>query len=188
MPRRSSRARDAGLIGDLEYARRWLLSALAEEAGGSLEEIVAIVEELRDDRPALRAGTDQPDPVVVRLCRPFTVLGARLRRLPRTALLVLEPGLAGGREPPPVIFVVSSGEHGEPLRWRLDVAGPAGPALAELRRRAGSERERLLSGEMPVDGAPSDALRTPCPTTAWGCCRSSRPRSSWRCAPPSCSG
>jgi len=147
--------RGAELAADLEYARRWLLTLLAEEGTQDLEEVVAIIEVLRDDRPLLRAGIDRSDPVVVCLCRPFKLLGARLRRLPDTTLVIFEPGLAGGRERPAVFLVVSSGDG----RWRLVDAGSAGDALSDLRRCANEERERLLTGEIPMHAAPSDALR-----------------------------
>ncbi len=147
--------RSAGLGADLEYARRWLLSLLADEGTQDLEEVVAIIEVLRDDRPPLRAGIDRSDPVIVRLCRPFTLLGARLRRLPDTTLVIFEPGLAGGRKRLPVFLVVSSGDG----RWRLVPAGSAGDALRELRGRATEERERLLTGEISMHAAPSGGLR-----------------------------
>ena len=157
---------DGGLMADLEYARLWLLHALAAEGTEDLEEVVGIIEALRDDRPVLRAGTDQPDPVVARLCRPFTVLGARLRRLHNTVLVVIDPGLQGESHRQPVFLVVSGGSDRDELRWSLVAADRAQEALSHLSLCANEERQRLLTGQNSLYASPSDAL-TSAAAEAW---------------------
>ncbi len=148
-----------GLMADFEYAQRWLLSMLAEEPTQDLAEVMALFETLHDSSPVLRAGTGQPDPVVARMCRPFTVLGARFGRLRDTALVVVDPGLGGERLRPPVFLAASSGGDGEAIRWRLVPDHSAGKALRTLQHFANAERERLLTGELPLHAASSESLR-----------------------------
>lgn len=145
------------VMADLELLRRWYLVMLAEHGAGTLEEVVAVIELLRDDRPLMRSGTDNPDPVVARLCRPFAVLGARLAALPDTALLVLEPGLTSNVEdapPAPLVLTIAAGG------WHL-ANGPQSmfEALGRLRSTAARERERLNTRELPLQSEPSADLR-----------------------------
>jgi hypothetical protein len=149
---------DGDLQHDLEGARRWWLSTLADDGTPDIEQVIGIVEVLRDDQPALRAGTIFADPVVRGLCRPFTVLGQRLRALDRTALVVLEPGIRGDPVRPPLFLVIASEGGGRPLRWHLVPAGDAGERLQALGRVADDERGRLLTGEVALHGPPSPTL------------------------------
>jgi CHAT domain-containing protein len=146
------------LMGSVEFLRRWYLSLLAEHGSDDLEEIVALIELIRGDRPLMRDGRDHEDAVVARLCRPFTLLGARLTALPDTVLLVFEPRMFGARPRPCVFLTVSAGD-GDGLRWRLSAGGDTTePALTELARVAAREQERLATREIPVRSEPSTAL------------------------------
>jgi hypothetical protein len=149
---------DGSLMADLEHARRWLLSVLAEEGSGDLETVVGLIEALRGDQLLARGGTHQPDPVVARISRPFTLLRARLGKLRDTTLVILEPRLGGERERAMVCLVISSPGDGEALRWHLLTTSAAGEKLRDLENRAADERERLLTGEMPLRAAPSKTL------------------------------
>ena len=139
-------------MADLEQLRRWYLVLLAEQGAGELEEIVALIELLRDDRPDLRSGTTNPDPVVARLCRPFTVLGARLAALQDTTLLVLEPSVAAGAR--------TARAHDLGRSWQLS-KGPAAlfDALQDFSATAARERERLNTRELPLRSPASAELR-----------------------------
>jgi hypothetical protein len=154
------------LMVDLEDARRWWLSMLAEARTNDIETIVGIIERLRDDQPNLRSGGEHADAVVKRVSRPFTVLAARLGMLPDTALIVLEPGLSGARERAPVFLVVSSRGPGDALRCQLTQSHEAGVALNDLGRQATAEREALLTGEVSLRAAPSTSL-TSAAAAAW---------------------
>ena len=150
---------DGSLRDDLEVARRWWLSTLADDGTADIERIVGIVEVLRDDQPVIRTGTTSADSVLQRLCGPFTLLAHRLRTLSRTAVVVLEPGIRiGAQVRPPLFLVMASEGSGRPLRWHLVPAAGAADGLAELGRVANVERERLLTGEVALHGAPSRAL------------------------------
>jgi CHAT domain len=98
---------------------------------------------------------------VAHLCRPFTVLGARLGALPDTVLLVLDPGMQGVRRHPPVFLAVAGGGDPGAPRWELAATDdPGAEALAALSRAATRERERLVSREVPIRSDPSEALRS----------------------------
>ena len=89
---------------------------LAEQGAGSSRRSSPSSSSCATTVPDMRSGTTNPDPVVARLCRPFTVLGARLAALPDTTLLVLEPGHHHhrGRAPPaPLVLTIS------PASWHL---------------------------------------------------------------------
>jgi hypothetical protein len=154
-----------GLMIDLEDARRWQLSMLAEEHTTDIDGVIRLLEALRDDQPHLRGGF-HADRAVTHVSRPFTVLAARLRMLPDTTLVVVEPGQSGVREPAPVFLVVSSRGPGEALRWELASSAAAGIALNDLGRCASVERDALLSGEISVRAAPSQTL-TSVAAAAW---------------------
>jgi hypothetical protein len=167
--------RDGAIMRDLELARRWRLAVLAEHGTGEpdehsepdepgglnsadpLDEVVSLIETLRGDRPLLREVSDHRDPVVARLCRPFTVLGARLAMLPDTVLLVLEPGMVDttGDADGPIVLTISGRD-----RWHL-VKGPVSmvEALRRLSTAAARERDRLNTRELPLRGHPSAELR-----------------------------
>ena len=150
---------DGALMEDLEAIRRLHLSLLAEDAGADLEEVVGLIEEIRGDRPIMRDGRDYPDPVVARLCRASTLLGSRLETLPDTLLLVLEPGVSIEGRRWPLFLTISSGHEAEKVRWRVAVSNEtAADALTALQRAAAAERAKLVTGEIAVHSAPSEAL------------------------------
>lgn len=148
---------DGAIMRDLEEARQWQLLLLAEHGTDDLDEVVSLIETLRGDRPEMRDAAEYPDPVVARLCRPFTLLGTRLAALPDTVLLVLEPSIGDTWEDAsgPILLTISSGDQ-----WHLAKgAVTTFEALRRLNHAAAREQERLNTRELPLRGPPSAALR-----------------------------
>ena len=135
----------------LEYARRFQLFQLARDGGADLETVIGLIEVLRDDRPLLRQATGDADPVVARVTRPFVILGERLRKLPDTALVAIEPQIEGPGYTP--VFLVIAGDG-----WHLATSDSAHLALYALATPADDERQALLTGERMPRSAPSAGL------------------------------
>jgi CHAT domain len=142
---------DGRLMAMIEYARRLLLSQMAREGADDLEAVIGLIEVLRDDRPLIRRLMTDDDPVLARVSRPFAILGERLRRLPGTVLVVIEPQIEGPGHTPVFLTVSANG-------WHLAVSETAHEALYGLVRQADAERETLLTGEIAPRTPPSVAL------------------------------
>ena len=91
--------------------------------------------------------------MVARLCRPFTVLGARLAALRDTTLLVLEPSVGAGAR-------TARAHDLRRGRWQFS-KGPAAlfDALKDFNAAAARERERLNIREVPLRSPASAELR-----------------------------
>jgi len=142
---------DGELMGVLEYARRLLLSKLAREGTDDLEAVLGLIEVLRGDRPLIRRLMTDDDPVLARISRPFAILGERLRRLPGTVLVVIEPQLTGPGQTPVLLTVSADG-------WHLAAAESGHESLYALAHRADTERQALLTGEILPHTPPSADL------------------------------
>jgi hypothetical protein len=140
-----------GAARTLELARHWLLSQLAREGTEDLETVIDLIEVLHAGRPHHRAAMTHPDPVVARVTRPFAILGERLRKLPGTVLVTMEPDVEGlGRSP---VYLVVSAES-----WHLVRSEGSQEAVGELERRAETEHQALLTGELLPHTPPSASL------------------------------
>jgi len=150
------------LARDLEAYRRWYLVVLAQAGAGQLEEVIGLLETLRGDRPIMRAAADDEDPVLARLCAPFAVLGSRLRSLPDTVLLVLEPSVGATADTlhPPVVLTLSCGDGFAEPRWDLALADESlTPAMTAFLDAVSAERELLNLRALPIQHPASAALR-----------------------------
>src|SRR6266571_2005249 len=102
-------------MADLEQARRLYLSLLARPgSGATLEEVVSVLEAVRDDIPIFREAASWDDPTISRLSRPFGVAGRRLSTLNDSVLMVHEPGMDG-----PLFVILESGAAGQAIEMRL---------------------------------------------------------------------
>ena len=142
---------DGRLMAMLEYARRFYLFQLARDGGADLETVIGLIEVLRGDRPLLRQATGDADPVVARVTRPFVILGERLRKLPDTVLVAIEPQIEGPGHTPVFLVIAGGG-------WHLATSDSAHSALYTLVTRADDERQALLTGERMPRSAPSARL------------------------------
>ncbi len=146
---------DGGAMADLEQARRLYLSLLARPgSGATLEEVVSVLEAVRDDIPIFREAANWDDLTMDRLFRPFGVAGSRLSTLRDSILVVHEPGMDG-----PLFVILESGAAGQVIEWHILSGGEGtSQALSELAMAAEDERARLIAGEVPLRSPPSGRL------------------------------